>query len=107
MKNRIYIVATLAIISVFASCSDKDDSKKSTAPVAVTYTKMALQTRPIVGDVQLPGEMYPFQFVQLYPKINGFVKTVPVDRGSIVKQGQVLITLEAPEVEQEVAAAKL
>ena len=44
--------------------------------------------------------------MQLFPKISGFVKNVSVDRGSVVHQGQVLITLEAPEVEQQVAAAK-
>ncbi len=68
---------------------------------------MQLQQRRISGNVQLPGVMQPFEFVQLFPKINGFVKAVNVDRGSVVKKGQVLITLEAPEVEQQVAAAKL
>ena len=37
--------------------------------------------------------------------MNGFVKDVLVDRGSIVKKGQLLVTLEAPEMESQLQAA--
>jgi RND family efflux transporter MFP subunit len=45
--------------------------------------------------------------VQVYPKVSGFVKTVYVDRGSKVNPGQVLIRMEAPEMEDRIAAAHL
>jgi membrane fusion protein (multidrug efflux system) len=43
--------------------------------------------------------------VNLFPKVNGFVKDLLVDRGSMVKKGQLLVVLEAPEMESELAAA--
>ncbi len=89
------------------SCGENKEEKKPAAPVVENYKTMQLAHRSISGNVQLPGVMQPFQFVQLFPKINGFVRSVTVDRGSVVRQGQVLITLEAPEIEQQVAAAKL
>ena len=96
------------VMIIFASCENKEDNKaKALPPVAKVYKTMQLQPRQISGDVQLPGVMQPFEIVMVYPKIGGFVKTVLVDRGSEVKKGQVLITLEAPEIEQQVAAAKL
>ncbi len=105
--SRFQFITTLGIIALFCSCGSKEEDKKnSAAPEKKTYATMALQMRQISGNVQLPGVMQPFQFVQLFPKISGFVKTVAVDRGSVVRQGQLLITLEAPEVEQQVAAAK-
>ena len=108
MKNKIQIIATLGIIISLASCGNKDEDKKIPDQVVEKkYSTMQLQTRQISGNVQLPGVMLPFQIVQLYPKVNGFIKYVPVDRGSIVKQGQLLIKLEAPEIEQGVAAANL
>ena len=108
MKKIVQIIASLIITAIFASCGNKEESKKTETPaVTVAYTTMKLEPRQISGNVQLPGVMQPFQFVQLYPKISGFVKNVYVDRGSIVRQGQVLITLEAPEIEQAVAAANL
>ncbi len=108
MKNRSQLISVLIIIMILASCGDKDDNKKAAAPVAgPVYKTMALQTRKISGNVQLPGVMQPFEFVQIFPKINGFVKAVNVDRGSVVKKGQLLLSLEAPEIEQQVAEAKL
>jgi len=108
MKKIIQIIYCIVIATAFAACSGNSE-KKDAKPVA---EQPALKTMPVQksrvrSHIQLPGVMAPFQFVQLYPKVNGFVKNVYVDRGSAVRKGQVLITLEAPEIEQEVAAAKL
>ena len=108
MTKKIQLITLSGILIVLASCGNNDADKKiPDRPVEKRYTTMALQTRQIAGNVQLPGVMQPFQFVQLFPKVNGFIKNVPVDRGSIVRKGQLLITLEAPEIEQQVAAANL
>jgi len=108
MKSKYQIVVALSVTIILASCGDKENDKKAADPVAApAYKTMQLQQRRISGNMQLPGVMQPFEFVQLFPKINGFVKAVNVDRGSVVKKGQILLTLEAPEVEQQVAAAKL
>ncbi len=108
MTKRSQIIIALAITFSFAACGGKEEHKKTEAPPAAkVYKTMQLQMRQISSNVQLPGVMQPFEFVQIFPKVNGFVKTVTVDRGSVVKKGQVLLTLEAPEIEQQVAAAKL
>jgi len=44
--------------------------------------------------------------VDVYPKVNGFIKEIPVDRGSQVKKGQLLVRLEAPEIEQQYYSAR-
>ena len=108
MQRLFQLSIVLFVILAITSCSDKEEPKKAAATsVEANFRTMALQPRQISGNVQLPGVMQPFQFVQLFPRISGFVKSVYVDRGSVVKQGQVLILLEAPEIEQQVAAAKL
>ncbi len=56
--------------------------------------------------LKLPGQLKAFQKVDIYPKVNGFVKEMYVDRGSIVHTGQVLMILEAPELEQQLEAAQ-
>lgn len=108
VANRSLTIIVLAGLLFFASCGQEQEHKKkdeSSAPKI--YKTMQLQMRAIGSNVQLPGVLEPFEFVQIYPKVNGFVKTVLVDRGSVVKKGQILLTLEAPEIEQQVAAAKL
>jgi RND family efflux transporter MFP subunit len=46
----------------------------------------------------LPGELQPYEEVRIFPKVSGFVKWIGVDRGSTVKQGQLLAVLVAPEI---------
>jgi membrane fusion protein, multidrug efflux system len=40
----------------------------------------------------------PYRTVAVFPRVAGFVKSVEVDRGSRVRTGDVLVTLDAPEL---------
>ncbi len=48
--------------------------------------------------VRLPGEITPYEAVALYPKVTAFVQWIGVDRGSVVKTGQEIVRLIAPEL---------
>jgi membrane fusion protein (multidrug efflux system) len=63
-------------------------------------------SKPVERDVKLPGELRPYLSVPIHAKVNGFVDRVNVDRGSVVKQGQVLIALSAPEMAAQLAEAE-
>jgi RND family efflux transporter MFP subunit len=54
----------------------------------------------------LPGEFTPYMSVALHAKVRGFVERVHVDIGSIVKQGQLLAELSAPEMAAQIAEAE-
>lgn len=109
MKNIVHLSIVILTIAGATSCSNagKDTNKKATAQQKTAYNLMALQSRHIKSTVQQPGVLQPFEFVQIFPKVNGFIKEVYVDRGSEVKKGAVLLKLEAPEVEENVSAAQL
>ncbi len=62
--------------------------------------------KPFSRDVELPGELQPFESVEIHAKIRGYVERVLVDRGSIVKQGQLLVELSAPEMKAQIAEAQ-
>jgi len=49
--------------------------------------------------VVLPGELRPFQEVELRARATGFVEAIPVDRGSRVRKGELIASLRAPELE--------
>ncbi len=55
---------------------------------------------------RFPGELLPFFQVTLEARVNGFVETVSVDRGSAVAAGQTLVRLAAPELAAKVAEAE-
>jgi RND family efflux transporter MFP subunit len=54
--------------------------------------------QPLDVTLSLPGELIPYQSVALYARVSGFVKAIAVDRGSRVRQGEQVATLEAPEL---------
>lgn len=104
-----YIVL-LSSISLMAACAgnqkpvDLTESKKST-PKATDYETGKVSEKALSSEARLPGQLKPYNEVNLFPKVNGFVKTVFVDRGTLVKKGQLLVTLEAPEMESQLQAA--
>src|SRR5579885_68199 len=57
-------------------------------------------------NVQLPGEIYPYESVQLHAKVPSYVERVYVDRSSIVKKGDLLVQLSAPEMKAHIAQAQ-
>src|SRR5215469_13462507 len=67
---------------------------------------VSVQSKMIERQVLLPGEILPYLDVPLQAKVAGFVKNVNVDRGSLVKEGDVLVTLEAPEMQAQIAEAE-
>lgn len=107
MKHYKYYLFTVSIIVIMAACNSAAmTDKKKTSKEDRHYTLATVVQRPLAGSIRLPGTLAAFQKVSIYPRINGFVKSISVDRGSKVKKGQVLLVLEAPEVTQHYYAAQ-
>jgi membrane fusion protein (multidrug efflux system) len=68
--------------------------------LAAVVSKVA--SRP----VELPGEFLPFQAVSLHARVAGYVDRVLVDRGTAVKQGDLLVELSAPEMTAQLAESE-
>lgn len=66
--------------------------------------------RPTRGSihrwVSLPATLAPWQQTVLHAKVTGYIATMTVDKGDAVKAGQVLATLEVPELQADIARAK-
>jgi RND family efflux transporter MFP subunit len=75
-----------------------------TGPRAVEVVRVVEQ--PLDVQLSLPGELTAYQSVAIHARVNGFVKTVSVDRGSHVRAGDTLATLEAPELVAQRAEAQ-
>src|SRR6185503_3614096 len=63
-------------------------------------------SKPVSRVVELPGEFLPFLSVSLHAKLSGYVERILVDRGSAVKQGDLLVELSAPELQAQIAEAE-
>ena len=57
-------------------------------------------------QVTMAAEFRPYQEVELHAKVSGYVSKMNVDFGDQVKAGQLLATLEVPELQAELANAQ-
>lgn len=106
MKNMIFGIALLTIL--FSSCQSAKpevpgENESVKKPV---YQLAAVEQSGLSSMIKLPGQLAAYQEVSIFPKVNGYVRDVKVDIGSQVKKGQLLMTLEAPELEQSSMQAK-
>jgi RND family efflux transporter MFP subunit len=57
-------------------------------------------------DVTLQAEFVPYQDIMVHAKVSGYVNLIRVDIGDRVKQGDLLATLEIPELQDNINKAK-
>jgi membrane fusion protein (multidrug efflux system) len=92
------VLVALLGVSGLVGCkpADAPANKPANAPVTV---KLAQPRRgDIIRSVSLPASVTANQQATLYSKVGGYLKTISVDKGDDVKQGQLLAEIEAPEV---------
>src|SRR5579863_900045 len=70
----------------------------SNAPVAAV---VKVSRGNIADNLEIASEFLPFQEVDVYAKVSGYIQKLYVDYGTHVKQGQILAVLEIPELQQQ------
>ncbi|MGE5204131.1 MAG: efflux RND transporter periplasmic adaptor subunit [Chlamydiota bacterium] len=82
-----------------ASCSQKGGGTVSSAAETRAQVEVtAVRSQKLSTTERLPAELLPYETVDIYAKETGFVKSIKVDRGSRVRQGELIAQLEAPEL---------
>jgi len=100
---------TIGVLATVAASCGTGTVRNNAAPApsgprALDVIRVVEQ--PLGVELSLPGELRAFQSVAIHARVNAFVKTVSVDRGSRVRAGDVIATLEAPELVAERAEAQ-
>jgi RND family efflux transporter MFP subunit len=101
------LLAAAACAVLLAGCSKTNVEANGGAPalegpvVAVAQIKAANLSRTLT----LTAEFKPYQEVDVMAKEAGYIKEINVDIGDRVKQGQLLATLEIPEMEDDLRRA--
>ncbi|HEX7118201.1 MAG TPA: efflux RND transporter periplasmic adaptor subunit [Longimicrobiales bacterium] len=104
------IVAAL-LLSV-AACGGESGNAAEAAPeqavvVELGASDVAVATRTdLAAGVVLTGSLMPYRAVPVKAQVSGTVSDVRVDRGTPVRKGQVLATIDADGIRTQAAAAK-
>ncbi len=107
-RNRrlIYLAPAVLIVFLSDSCSRSAKVEASKSSEAQTVAVAKAVTEDLSHDLAVTAEFRPYQEVDLMAKVAGYVKSISVDVGDRVKQGQVLAILEIPEMADDRARAQ-
>jgi RND family efflux transporter MFP subunit len=60
-----------------------------------------VQRKNLASTLEISSEFLPYQEIDVYAKVSGYIQKLYVDWGTHVKQGQLLAVLEIPELQQQ------
>ena len=87
------------VLSMFANgCGDARKADAADVPLAAV---VKVQRKSISSTLEIASEFLPFQEIDVYAKVSGYIQKLYVDWGTHVKQGQLLAVLEIPELQQQ------
>jgi RND family efflux transporter MFP subunit len=105
-KSSINYFCAILVASVLFNACTSDNKDQQTKPVAQDSTTVfILQKQEVNKKFSFPSELTPLERAEIFAKVSGYIKTVKVDIGDKVQQGQVLAIIEAPEMLSNYAQA--
>ena len=98
MKAKLLTIALMA--GAISGCNNQNDTAphptQAAAPISVEIVNVAEHKLDI--NVSLPAQLLPYQSVDIYPRVTGFLDSIRVDVGSRVRKGEELMRVSAPEL---------
>src|SRR5258707_1708731 len=114
-RRSLLLGAAILLVSAAAIAAAGLTSRARTNQELTQWTNA--QTVPTVALAQLttdaaaqmlilPGDIQPLNKAAIYARVNGYLKSWQQDIGAHVTAGQVLASIEAPDLDQQLAQAK-
>ncbi|AXB58196.1 efflux RND transporter periplasmic adaptor subunit [Flavobacterium fluviale] len=104
--NKQSFLSILAASIVIASCGKNDKSAQAGgAPQIKEYKTVTLQPESATLNSDFPASIQGQQNIEIRPRVEGYIDKIFVDEGAVVKAGQPLFKISAPEYEQQVRTA--
>ena len=103
------VVAAVAIVGAGIAARSHSETQLATwtsTQAVPTVTVIHAAASKGTGALVLPGQLAALQSAPIYARTSGYIRKWYVDIGDSVRRGQVLAVLDAPEVDQQLAAAQ-
>jgi RND family efflux transporter MFP subunit len=97
-------IATYGLISRARSKQDLVQWTNAQTVPTVALAKLARGASE--ESLILPGDIQPYYKAAIYSRVNGYLKSWNKDIGAQVKAGEVLASIEAPDLDQQLAQAR-
>jgi RND family efflux transporter MFP subunit len=77
----------------------------ASVPAATPVAVYRVVREDLADEVQYDAELRPYQEVDLHSKVAGFLQDIRVDIGDRIEKGQLLATIEVPELDDDIVRA--
>ncbi|MDT4837138.1 Efflux pump periplasmic linker BepF [compost metagenome] len=107
MKLKSPLLFALPLGLLIASCGAKNEKAGQGAGAAEpqSYPVFEVNVQKTSLESEYPATLEGVENVDIRPKIDGFIEKIYIDEGAVVKKGQLLFTINAPQYEQQVRTA--
>ena len=85
----------------FAGCGEGRQAAADVAANAPSAPVVKVVRGNLSDNLTIASELQPFQEIDVYAKVSGYIKKLHVDYGTHVRHGQLLAELEIPELQQQ------
>lgn len=94
--------ALLVLAAVLSGCSASGKPEAASPASIPTVAVVPVQRRNLSSTLEIASEFQPFQEIDVYAKVSGYIQKLDVDWGSHVQKGQLMAILEIPELELQI-----
>lgn len=97
-----HLLSSILVVSLLLSCKDKDKQEKQVAESFPVTSPIKIDTTLHTDYV---AEINAVQNVEIRARVKGYLDKVFIDEGKYVKQGQVLFSINNPELREQAIKA--
>lgn len=101
LRGLFRIGAALLLVAICGGCGGVAKINASSMPDVTTVAVAKATKQNISTTLDIASEFQPYQEINVYAKVSGYVQKLDVDWGTHVRQGQLLAALEVPELQQQ------
>lgn len=93
-----------ALFLTMMACNNNQPQPAATPANAVdTVAVLILHDTQVNKTIELPAELLPLEKADITARVQGYIKEMKVDIGDLVRRGQTLAIIEAPELQTKYA----
>ncbi len=100
-RARLMGLAVLCVVAV-AGCGSMEKPKVVRASSAPDAAVVPVTRQNFSNRLDIASEFQPYQEIDVYAKVSGYIKKLYIDYGTRVRQGQLMAVLEIPELKQQI-----
>jgi RND family efflux transporter MFP subunit len=113
--RQLLLIGTIALVAagsiavngfISRSRTNQDLMQWTSAQAVPTVALAQVAHGDAAQSLILPGDIQPFNKAAIYARVSGYLKSWEQDIGARVTAGQVLATIEAPDLDQQLAQAR-